>query len=259
MRVLGGNPGRIIPAVLERLDDRPTASLHVVGEPMWAGRTEAEAREVLRHEALANAAWGGLPVRGLCAYDARVVDPVLLDDVARTHPLVARDGRPPEPSADYREGGLPEGLDAPLAPPPGDATRLRFGPRDLFTVRSAVSLAATAAGLRRTRAADLVLAVNELATNSLLHAGSRGGTLRLWRTGPGVTCEVADAGHIADPLTGRLPPEAGHPGGRGLWLVHQLCDLVEVRTGEDGTIVRVHVGPAQPPPVNPSSPARSAS
>jgi hypothetical protein len=65
--------------------------------------------------------------------------------------------------------------------------------------------------------------------------------LRAWATAVGVTFEVSDGGHILDPLAGRRLPGQGSLGGRGLWLVHHLCDLVETRTGEDGTVVRLHV------------------
>jgi hypothetical protein len=43
--------------------------------------------------------------------------------------------------------------------------------------------------------------------------------------------------------------EAGqnHPGGgRGLWLTNQLCDLVQIRSGDAGTVVRAHVLAGQP-------------
>jgi hypothetical protein len=30
-------------------------------------------------------------------------------------------------------------------------------------------------------------------------------------------------------------------GGRGLWVVHQTCDRVQIRTGPAGTTVRVHM------------------
>ena len=46
-------------------------------------------------------------------------------------------------------------------------------------------------------------------------------------------------GHLADPLTGRLTPPLDAPGGRGLYLVNQLCDLVQVRSSPQGTTVRV--------------------
>ena len=54
-----------------------------------------------------------------------------------------------------------------------------------------------------------------------------------------VVIEFSDAGHLADPLAGRLTPPLESPGGRGLYLVNQLCDLVQVRSGLEGTEVRI--------------------
>ena len=31
------------------------------------------------------------------------------------------------------------------------------------------------------------------------------------------------------------------PGGRGVWMANQLCDLVQVRSSDDGTVVRLHM------------------
>jgi anti-sigma regulatory factor (Ser/Thr protein kinase) len=31
------------------------------------------------------------------------------------------------------------------------------------------------------------------------------------------------------------------PGGQGLWLVNQVCDLVEVRSSPDGTTICLHM------------------
>ena len=36
-------------------------------------------------------------------------------------------------------------------------------------------------------------------------------------------------------------PAAGRDGGRGLWMVNQLCDLVQLRSFPDGATVRVHM------------------
>ena len=53
--------------------------------------------------------------------------------------------------------------------------------------------------------------------------------------------EVADEGHIADPLAGRDRPPPDDLGGRGLYLVNQLCDLVQLRSSPDGSVVRIHM------------------
>ncbi|GAB2329980.1 hypothetical protein STREPTOSP366_51430 [Streptomyces variabilis] len=79
-----------------------------------------------------------------------------------------------------------------------------------------------------------------MATNSIRHGGGHG-VLRTWSEERRLVCEFRDAGYVADPLSGRTMPTARQVGGRGLWLVHQLCDLVEIRsTPHDGTTVRLH-------------------
>jgi anti-sigma regulatory factor (Ser/Thr protein kinase) len=61
----------------------------------------------------------------------------------------------------------------------------------------------------------------------------------MWLEPGAVVIEFSDSGHLADPLTGRLTPPLDSVGGRGLYLVHQLCDLVQVRSSPRGTTVRV--------------------
>ena len=80
------------------------------------------------------------------------------------------------------------------------------------------------------RLPDLVLAVNELATNSMRHGGGRG-MLRIWERGRHVLLRGRDRGRIDDPLAGRERPDRSGGGGRGLWIVNHLCDLVQVRPG----------------------------
>jgi anti-sigma regulatory factor (Ser/Thr protein kinase) len=85
-----------------------------------------------------------------------------------------------------------------------------------------------------------VLAVNEVATNSVRHGGGEG-TLRLAATPAELLAEVQDAGVIAPPFAGLLPPPRGGDGGYGLWIVHQLVELVDIRSGPAGSVVRLHV------------------
>ena len=42
-------------------------------------------------------------------------------------------------------------------------------------------------------------------------------------------------------MAGGVQPVLDEPGGRGLWLANQLCDLVQVRTFENGNVVRIHM------------------
>ena len=74
----------------------------------------------------------------------------------------------------------------------------------------------------------LELAASELATNSIRYGGGSG-TVAMWVEPGAVVVEFSDAGHILDPLTGRFTPSLEQEGGRGIYLVHQICDLVQVR------------------------------
>jgi anti-sigma regulatory factor (Ser/Thr protein kinase) len=235
---LGRNPARIIPAVETMLSRGHGRRLHYVGEPIWAGRSEEEIREATRHEALINLAWPGADIRVLCPYDTQTLDQGVLEDAERTHPHVILNGVT-TPSPRFRGASLPLDSDRPLPQPPAGAARLSFGLDELVSVRALVSAHAALAGMASGQAADVVLAVNELATNAIRHGAGRG-TLRVWSTPRELVCQIDDAGYITDPLAGRRVPVPDAPGGVGLWTVNQLCDLVEVRTSPGRTTVRVH-------------------
>lgn len=237
---VGANPARLIPAMLQFAAARP-GRWRAVGECMWPGRTPAESREVARHEALANLAFVAVPAVFLCPYDISRLSEAVVADAARTHPHIRERGRI-RPSPEYGGVAVAEAIAAEaLSAAPVDAARYAFGhPDDLPTMRRHVRRAAVSVGLARTRVEEAVLAVNELATNVLVH-GRGGGVVRTWRE-PGVLiCEVTGAGRITDPLAGRHPPAASRDGPHGLWLVNQVCDLTEQRTGPTGTTTRVHL------------------
>ena len=61
----------------------------------------------------------------------------------------------------------------------------------------------------------------------------------MWSERGKLVCQIEDGGRIRDPLAGRTRGLPGI-GGLGLWMVNQLCDLVEVRTGASGSTIRVH-------------------
>jgi hypothetical protein len=41
-----------------------------------------------------------------------------------------------------------------------------------------------------------------------------------------------------------VPPSGRDAPGWGLWTARQLCDLVQLRSGDDGTVVRLHMSVA---------------
>jgi anti-sigma regulatory factor (Ser/Thr protein kinase) len=112
---------------------------------------------------------------------------------------------------------------------------------DLSAVRAVVHRYALQAGLPETRAIDLVLAVNEVAANTVRHAKSPG-SLKIWYDGDEIVCQIQDEGFIADPLAGQRRPSLEAMGGHGLWIVHRVCDEVEMRSDETGTTIRLHMG-----------------
>jgi len=242
MAALGRNPARIIPAWRDFASRVPAgAGLRGVGEPIWAGRTTAEIVECQQHEALLNRAFvDGRSWRLLCPYDVSALERSVIDEARRSHPLLLENGTVRESPRFPGVDRVIARLDDPLPAPPTAAHEVPFGPGELGTVRRAVARHTARVRLGSGRAHDLVLAVNEIATNSLRHGGGRG-CLRLWTERGALVCEVRDSGHVADLLVGRARAGADQPGGRGLYLAHQLCDLVQVRSFPDGTVVRLHL------------------
>jgi anti-sigma regulatory factor (Ser/Thr protein kinase) len=133
------------------------------------------------------------------------------------------------------DGLLPEGLPRPR----GDVWEIPFAADDLFELRQLVSSWATREALASVPAEELVLAVHEIATNSIRHGGGMG-MLRLWRTSDTLVCEIQDAGYIRDPQGARSRPGGEACESRGLWIADQICDLVEIASSQRGSQVRVH-------------------
>jgi anti-sigma regulatory factor (Ser/Thr protein kinase) len=243
MAEVGANPARIIPVWQEFVDRNATAERRIwgVGEPVWAGRTEEELVECRRHEQLLNLVFVDPRFSLLCPYDTDTLTPEVIEDAHRTHPYVREAGGSAQSGSYPGVEALAEPFDAPLPQPPLGTPELAFSDSEqLRDVRAFIAGHATGAGLEQPRTSDLLLAANEVATNSLLH-GSGSGVVAIWESDGTVICEVRDGGHIADPLVGRRRPLATARCGRGLWLVNQVCDLVQVRSAPEGNVVRLHM------------------
>ena len=234
----GANPGRVLSMLRMFACDHPGRAMRCVLDQSWPGRPPEEIAEAMRHERLAAMALAGTGLRLLCAYDSRL-DPGLLGAAETAHPVVVRDGRWC-PSRSFAGRDREAGRDDRLSRPPPSAARLAFRD-DQAAVRRFVSAEALRAGLPEHRTRDLVIAAAELAANTLMHTDGPG-TLVMWATTAEVICQVSDCGRITDPLAGTLRPDpAATTRHRGLWLVHQVGDLVQIRSGPAGTTVRVHM------------------
>jgi anti-sigma regulatory factor (Ser/Thr protein kinase) len=241
MSIAGRNPGRIIGSVLTAfVAEHPGTRVRIVGEPIWAGRSATEYPACAEHEALINVALRDAPAFIRCPYDVTRLERSVLVDATRTHPLMASDvDRWSSPG--YADPAAVAMLfDSPLPPAPPDADVMVVGSTTgTRAARRFVHDFGTAAGMSPQRLGDLRLAAQELVVNTLVHSGGQG-LLSIWTDAGQVVCQVQDGGRIDDPLVGRrppAPPEVGH----GLFIVHQVCDLVRIHRRSGGTTVRIYL------------------
>ncbi|GIE67779.1 ATP-binding protein [Actinoplanes palleronii] len=117
-----------------------------------------------------------------------------------------------------------------------------FGDADITVLRHEVSRLLSPISVLRDRLSGFVLAVNEVITNVVLHAGGNGRIVLRIESGA-VWCVVTDSGPgIPDDLPDSdLLPGTEEIGGRGLWLAHQLCDEVTTATGPIGTSIGLRI------------------
>jgi anti-sigma regulatory factor (Ser/Thr protein kinase) len=243
MHELGRNPARIIPAWREFLAEHANSGRPVrgIGEPLWPGRSEAELQECARHESLLNVAFAYGPAWSLlCPYDLEELGAEQVAAARLTHPALMHEGVSRHNAAFVPLHRAANAFTGTLPDPPDERDELAFTFRGLGAVRALVSAHAQRAGLSSEAREDLVLAVNELVTNSVQYGGG-GGILRIWVERAELVCDVRDHGYIDDPLAGRIAPPLDQHGGRGLWLVNHLCDLVQIRSAPKGTVVRVRM------------------
>jgi anti-sigma regulatory factor (Ser/Thr protein kinase) len=237
----GRNPARIIPLWRDFVEQNEAApGLRGIGEPIYPERDADALVECQHHESLLNVAFDGERAFTLvCPYDTRSLGRAVVAEARRSHPYVD-DGH--AHSSDRYRGydASARLLDAPLPEPPASALVMPFAHDVLRALRTLVAGRVADLGVTRERGEGFVLAVHELATNSVLYGGGRG-VLRLWSDASSVVADVSDSGRIEDPLAGRVLPHPSAERGRGLWLANQFCDLVQIRAYRDGGVVRVRL------------------
>jgi anti-sigma regulatory factor (Ser/Thr protein kinase) len=214
--------------------------VRLIGEPPWAIGNDAQVRDWARYESVLNVAFDGMPVSLICPYDTRELPPEIVEHARSTHPgIVGPAGS--TPSKEYEDPHeFCRRLNSRVKRPEGEpAMEYEFNLADLHGLRRLVTSMAVASGLPGSRADELALAVNEIASNAVVH-GSPPATLRIWQGDREFVCEVSDSGDgIKDVLAGQLTPATEGIGGRGIWLSRMLCDAVEIRNGV-GCTVSIH-------------------
>ena len=212
--VVGANPARIIPAWSRFAEDRGAGGgrLRGIGEPLSPARCAPELTEAQHHERLLNLAFAGADLWLLCPYDTAELAADVSEEARRSHPVVSGcDAR--AVGSLYEPGSIAQSvLEGALPEPALTAERFVFGAGQIRELRTLVAARAAAAGLSVWRAADLVLAANELATNSVRHGRGYGEARLLGRAR---RARLRDQGRRPDPRSdARTPASRGRAIGR---------------------------------------------
>ena len=131
-----------------------------------------------------------------------------------------------------RNQGELEGADARVHlhnPSPGDA-------------RDTIAALGEVARLDVHELSGLQISTSEAVTNAMLY-GVAPVDVRVWAATGRMVVAVRDAGPgPTDPFAGLIPVHELQVGGRGLWLMHQLCTFVSLQREPDGFTVRLVAG-----------------
>lgn len=245
LHAVGRNPARLLSTWCDLLDEFAGQRVRGVSEAVWPGRSADELDECRLHEALLDMAFvAGPEWHLLCPYDAARLDAEALSIATdHHHVLITADGRDVADASSTGVHGpaIAAALFArPFAPVPDGVDALAFDRATLIGLRHHVRGEAVRVGIGGERAEDFTLAVDEVATNSVVHGGGSG-TLRLWLDHRTLICEVSDDGQMTSAMPGRRRPRPHQEGGRGLWMANQLCDLVQMRSPAGGAVTRLHM------------------
>ncbi|WP_131738811.1 sensor histidine kinase [Actinomadura roseirufa] len=227
-----------------------TGRVRIIAEPVWSGRSarQVEAWECM--ESALNAVLAGTGIHMICPYDARRVEPGIVANARRTHPHMV-DGTAVAASDSYTEPlAFVRHRSTPLPGRPDDAVTLAFG-GDLGRLRHAIVLETAMLGLLGERLMIFAAAVAEILTGAGSAGATAGGaagavgapppTVALWARPGEVVCDIRlPATTSLDPFIGLHPPTLDPRPGDGFWLARQICDHLDVRSGPDGTTVRLH-------------------
>lgn len=238
------SPGRTLSAYLRRLREHTgPGRIRVIGEPKWVGRTPSQVLAWQRYESVINLTLAQSSAWILCPYDTRVLPRDVVEGARRTHPEIVDRHRTAR-SRGYVEPTMfsAECDQRPLAPARPPVTTHYISRSELRRTRRLVMLTALDHGLNGERLDDFAAAVQEIATNVVEHGGGDG-TASVWLDGDVVVCDVIDRRGASwnYHAVGHLPPSPDSTSGLGVWIARRLCDEVEIRTGRNGSLVRLRM------------------
>jgi anti-sigma regulatory factor (Ser/Thr protein kinase) len=232
---------RALTDYLHRHARRGTGRARIVAEHPLTDRRPAVVRAYMRYEAAANIAFDDYDARVVCPYDTARLPAGIVEDALRTHPEVLEEGRLRRSALFTDPRSFVRRRVRPRAAPPDAPTFVIERAEDLVGARALVRAEAERAGVPDETIEGLVLAVSEVGANALVHGAPPRAAWAYVEQGA-LVCQVRDGGPgLADPLAGYLPPDRGLLTGRGLWLAHQFCDVVEIASEPSGTDVYLHV------------------
>lgn len=109
----------------------------------------------------------------------------------------------------------------------------------LFEFRHQLLARLQSEGLQNGDADDFVLAINEIASNALIH-GEADVQVWLGKNDQKLICEVTDGGSgIHDVEIGYAAPELRSTSKRGIWVARQLTNATEFYRDERGFVVKL--------------------
>ena len=175
------------------------------------------------------------PLWLICPYDAETLAAPVIEEAHRSHPVIVDAG-------EYRGSGtyggrahVEELFSGSLSEPGGRTRGGVYTADSMHRLVGYAKLELYVAGLSADRAARMAAATEVLARGSL-RRGSTSVSIRIWSDADAVICEVSDDAPVDDLFHGRTVPTDAHD---GLWQVNQDCDLVQLRSGNGSTVVRI--------------------
>ena len=234
------SPGRSFSGFLGFAAANPSAAcVRMIGEPVWPLEWSAAVAEFAHYESVFNVIAQDSPIVALCPYDVAALPDEVLEHARATHPEVVVRASAHVSEAFVDPDAYCAHLAGRLSEPVARARGFRVT-ADLHDLCLAVRDEASVAGVRAGSLDELVLAVHQLAANALVH-GNGHSSLRTWCDERSFVCEIeSEGGELSETTAGYAPYDPDGERGRGLWLVRQVCDLVEVRSRGGRTTIRVH-------------------